>query len=145
MAWSYIAFGSDFGEMMPQRSRHLEALHRIREPSMALREVAAHALAAIHTAATLPYMAALLEDSNSNLRIEAIGGMGAFANGLPTQTLEAVPSLSYLQLPTSSPYQTADTIANFAMGKAIAARESVYLAFWKTWWSQQRTSLGFLE
>src|SRR5208283_792681 len=44
----------------------------------AFREAAAHALAAIHTSAALPYLAALFGDEDMDLRVEAIGGVGAF-------------------------------------------------------------------
>jgi len=110
---------------------------------LAFRESAAHALAAIHTAATLPYLATLLEDANGSLRIEAIGGIGAFANGLPSHSPD-IPSMPYMQLPSNSPYQSTETIANFAMGKiAISRNESAYLGFWRDWWRQQRAGLGF--
>ncbi len=113
-------------------------------PSLAFREAAAHALAAIHTAAALPYLATLLDDPDSNLRVEAIGGMGAFVNGLSIQTSAGAASLAYLQLPASAPYQTAGTIANLAMGsRAIAKNETSYLSFWKSWWSQNRAGLGY--
>jgi hypothetical protein len=112
--------------------------------SLAFREAAAHALAAIHTAAALPYLAALLDDPDPNLRAEAIGGMGAFANGLPVQTSAGTPSLAYLQLPASAPYKTADTIANLAFGtQAITRNEASYLSFWTSWWGQNRAGLGY--
>jgi hypothetical protein len=110
--------------------------------SLAFREAAAHALAAIHTAPALPYLAALLDDPDFNLRVEAIGGMGAFANGLPTQIAEGVPSLAHLQVPASAPYRTAGTIANLAMGSSAIGRNEVsLLSFWKGWWLQNRTDL----
>lgn len=113
-------------------------------PNTAFREAAAHALAAIHTNPALPYLAALLDDSNFNLQVEAIGGMGAFANGLPAQNGAGVPGLNHLQLPAAAPYKTADTVANFAMGsQAIEQKTSSYLSFWKTWWAQNRASLGY--
>jgi hypothetical protein len=110
----------------------------------ALREALAHVMAAVHTAATLPYLATLLNDPDANLRVEAVGGIGAFANGLPVQTSAGVPSLAYLQRPSTAPYMTAETIANFAMGfQAIEQNEPQYLAFWGRWWSLNRTGLGF--
>ncbi len=112
--------------------------------SAAFREAAAHALAAIHTAASLPFLATLLEDPNQNLRIEAIGGMAAFANGLAVQTSGGVPSLSHLQLPSNAPYKTVETVAHLAFGRqAIAPNEASYLSFWKSWWEQNRASLGY--
>lgn len=110
----------------------------------ALREAAAHALAAIHTLAALPYLAMLFGDSDTNLRIEAIGGMASFANALPTQTAAGSPSLAHLQLGTAAPYRTSATMANFALGyQAIERNEASYLAFWEQWWSQNRAALGF--
>ena len=108
------------------------------------REAAAHALAAIHTKDSLPYLAQLLSDGGVSLRVEAIGGLSAFANGLSAQTSPGTPSLSHLQLPAGGPYQTAETIANFAIGsQAVEQREFEYLAFWKAWWTQQRIKLGY--
>jgi len=113
-------------------------------PSSAFREAAAHALAAIHTLPTLPYLAALLDDTDAAQRVEAIGGMGAFANGLPSQTAAGVPSLAHLQLAQSAPFRTGDTMAHFALGsQAIEKNEGTYLSFWSQWWSQNRTNLGF--
>jgi hypothetical protein len=112
--------------------------------ALLLRVAAAHALAAIHSVGTLPYLATLLDSPNYDLRVEAIGGFSAFSNSLPIQTSAGVPSLSYLQLPASAPYKTQDTLANFAMGpQAVGQRETSLLSFWKSWWSQHRTSLGY--
>lgn len=109
-----------------------------------LREAIAHALSAIHTAATLPYLATLFDDPDINLRIEAIGGVGAFANGLPIQTLSGTPSLAHLQFPAAAPYMTTDTQLHFALGAlAIVPNEAAYLSYWKQWWLQNKTTLGF--
>ena len=48
---------------------------------VSFREAAAHALSAIHAVNTLPYLATLLNDPDPPLRVEAVGGLGAFANG----------------------------------------------------------------
>ncbi len=109
----------------------------------AFREAAAHALAAIHTAASLPFLATLLDDPDPNLRVEAVGGIGAFANGLAVQTAAGMPSLAHLQLPAKAPYKTADTVAHLAFGRAIAANEAFYVLFWKSWWEQNRASIGY--
>jgi hypothetical protein len=110
----------------------------------AFREADAHALAAIHSIETLPYLATLLDDPDSILQVEGIGGLGAFANGLPAQTSAGVPSLAYLQLPPNAPYRTADTLANFALGSsATQQNQASYLSFWKQWWTDERTALGF--
>jgi len=113
-------------------------------PNTPFREAAAHALAAIHTVATLPYLADLLGDQDLSLRVEAVGGMGAFANGLPVQTPAGVASLAYLRFPASAPYMTVATRANFALGRQTVERnEAAYLSFWRQWWLDNKTSLGF--
>jgi hypothetical protein len=110
----------------------------------ALREVAAHVLEAVHTAAALPFLATLLDDPDLNLRVEAVGGMGAFANGLAVRTRQTQVTLVYLQLPANAPYKTQDTVAHFALGRqTIAANEASYISFWKAWWSANRASLGY--
>jgi hypothetical protein len=110
----------------------------------AFREAAAHALAAVHTLYTLPYLATLLGDSNPNLQVEAVGGMGSFANGLAIQTATGVPSLTHLQLSNAAPYRTSATMSNLALGRqAIAPNEAASVSFWQQWWSQNRAALGF--
>jgi len=110
----------------------------------ALRTAAAHALAAVHSTTTLPYLAALLDAPNTDLHVEAVGGLASFANGLPVQTSATVASLQHLQLSGPAPYKTPETIANFALGKqAIERKESSYVMFWKTWWMQNRVGLGY--
>jgi hypothetical protein len=104
-----------------------------------LREVAAFALRGIHTKDALPYLASLLNDPDPQLQAEAVGGLASFANGLPIQTSGGVPSLSFLQMPAHAPYKTEETVAHFAMGPAAIAQ----LSFWKSWWTQNRTMLGY--
>ena len=114
------------------------------DPNSAFREAAAHALAAIHTAPALPYLAALLDDSDAQLRTEAIRGIGSFANGLPVQTAAGAPSLAHLQLPTAAPYRTDETMRNFALGPGVIGNnQDSYLQFWKQWWSANHAALGY--
>ncbi len=110
---------------------------------LSFRESCAHALAAIHTAGALPYLASLFADRDDKLRAEAIGGMGSFANGLPIQTAAGVPALAHLQFSPNAPYRTNDTIANFAMGQIAAGKEAALLSFWERWWSTNKAALGF--
>lgn len=63
-------------------------------PGTPLRVAVAHALAAIHTRDALPFLVAFLDDGDPNVRAEGVGGLGAFANGLPVQTSAANPSLA---------------------------------------------------
>lgn len=109
-----------------------------------MREAAAHALSSMHTVATLPYLAALLNSPDPTLRAEAVGGIGSFANGLAMQTPANNASLAYLQYPANAPYMTAETKAHLALGvQAIGSSEGAYLSYWGQWWSQNKASLGF--
>jgi HEAT repeat protein len=103
------------------------------------RQSAAHALRGIHTQDALPYLAAVLDDPDIELQSEAVGGLASFANGLAIQTAASGPSLSYLQLPDRAAYKTGETVAHFALGEAAIR----YLSYWKTWWSLNRTALGY--
>lgn len=108
------------------------------------REAVAHALAAIHSVGALPFLASLLDDADANLRVEAVGGISSFANGLPAQTPAGSPSLAHLQLPADAPYRTAGTLANFAVGyETVERNEASYVSFWRQWWSGNRAALGF--
>jgi hypothetical protein len=114
------------------------------DANLAFREAAAHALAAIHNQAALPYLATLLDDSDSGMQIEGIRGLGSFANGLGVETSGGIPTLSHLQRPSVAPFSTPDTIKNFALGHdAILANKPSYLQFWKQWWSANRSTLGY--
>jgi len=113
------------------------------DPNIQFRFAAAHALARVHTKDALPYLATLMDDSNQELRTEGIGGLGAFALGLPVQTPASIPSMSYLQR-SSTPYRNAETEANFTYSPfAIKKNEAAYLTFWKKWWTQNKASIGF--
>jgi hypothetical protein len=113
-------------------------------PNLQFRQAAAHALAAIHTREALPYLAMLLDDADQTLRAEGVGGLAAFANGLPVQTSANLQNLGYLQFPAQAPYQTPETKAHFSLGvQTISKDEASYLAFWKSWWAANRASLGF--
>jgi hypothetical protein len=112
--------------------------------SFALRQATAHALGAIHTAPSLPYLATLLDDPNLTLQTEAIRGIAFFANGLPIQTASSVPTLGHMQFTGNAPYRNADTVANFVLGQqTIEQNMSRYQSFWKNWWSQHRSALGY--
>jgi len=108
------------------------------------RRAVAFALAAIHTQQSLPYLAALMTDTDPELRAESVRGLGSFADGLPVQTTAGTPSLSYLQPQPNSAFRTDDTVAHAPLNiQYIEANESQYLPFWQTWWQANRAALGF--
>lgn len=111
---------------------------------LSVRLAAAHAVASIHTRESLPFLGMLLDAPELDLRVEAVGGLGAFANGLAIQTRANTVSLAYLQLPEDAPYRTQDTVAHLAFGRqAIEADETRYTTFWADWWQDNRSSLGY--
>jgi hypothetical protein len=108
-----------------------------------MREASAHALRSIHSVAALPYLAQLLDDPDADLRGEGVGGLAAFANGLPVQTNANVANFGYLRSADQAPYKTEETMRHFAMGRqAIQQKEQEYLVFWKSWWAEHRWELG---
>lgn len=105
------------------------------------RVAAAHALAAVHTASALPYLANLFGDADTNVRVEAIGGFALFVSGFPSQAPGT--GLAYLQTQASAPFKNSSTMAHFALGyQAVEKNESFYLSFWQQWWAQNGAPLG---
>ena len=138
------AFGRHSAPPIPQSTAILGQIVSNANIPLDFRKAAAHALASIHTSATLPYLSMLLQDSRPALRAEAIGGLSAFANGSAAQTPANTATLKYLQIPKSAQYQTSDTLANGARGEqAISQNEPKYLSSWTTWWQQHRAELGY--
>lgn len=146
IAWQTL-FNTIYEEYRPTDSASVDALGRAAtdttDSNIQFRLAAAHALARVHTTNALPYLATLLDDPDQDLRVEGVGGLGAFALGLPVQTAASIPSMSFLKK-SSTPYRNADTEANFTYSPiAIKKNEAAYLTFWKNWWSQNRASIGF--
>jgi hypothetical protein len=109
----------------------------------ALRHAAAHALAAIHTAGAAPYLAALLDDPDTEIEAEGVRGLGSLALGLPIQTTAGVPSLAHLQMPANAPLRTDAVVANFALSTdAIQQKIATYVPFWKSWWTSNQAAIG---
>ena len=107
--------------------------------NLAFRKAAAHALRSIHTMDALPFLAALLDDPDPELRAEGAGGLASFANGLSVQTTADAPSMRHMQLPKSARFKTDETVAHLAMGEAALK----HVAFWKDWWAQNKAALGY--
>jgi hypothetical protein len=64
--------------------------------SAQLRLAAARSLCAVHTAAALPYLGALLTDQSLQLQVVGAQGMSFFANGVGIPTIQTMPTLSHL-------------------------------------------------
>jgi hypothetical protein len=103
--------------------------------SQSLRAAAAMALARAHSKATLPYLAQLLDDSDSLVRARGVGGLAMFANHVPIGSHE----------PAAGEWiwRTEETIAHSAMDQGlISSNAAYYIGFWKSWWVANQTALS---
>jgi hypothetical protein len=100
-----------------------------------LRTVAATALARMHTALSLPYLAQLLSDPNPALQAAGVGGLSSFANNVPMGSHEPAAG--------DWKYRTDDTIAHSAFDESLVTqRQAYYVGFWRSWWNQNQTELA---
>ncbi len=129
------ALADSFRDTTPASIQQLGALLDATSTTPDLRGAAINALAAIHTRATLPFLAALLASSDSSEQMKAVIGLSSFANGCASQTPANVKTLTYAMIPQSAPYQTKDTVANFAFQSVPPEREAQLVAFWTAWWA----------
>jgi hypothetical protein len=100
-----------------------------------IRAAAIRALAAIHTKATLRFLAYLLSSDDAAEQERAVYGLSSFANGCSMQTPANVVSMAYLNCVEPSTYKTAETAKNFAFQQAPLNARSARLTFWQGWWA----------
>ena len=94
------------------------------------------ALRTIGTPAILPVMAELLDSQDPQAQLGAASYFGTFS--LLANTQGEISSSA----PIIGPFATADTRA-FTPRAGSATTPAQYVAFWKTWWSQNQAQLGF--
>ena len=94
------------------------------------------ALRTIGTKAILPSMAELLDSKDPQAQLAAASFFGVFSL-LANQQGEMSSSA-----PIIGPFATADTRA-FTPRAGSTTTTAQYVAFWKTWWSQNQAQLGF--
>lgn len=103
-----------------------------------LRQAAAMALSAMHTAESLPHLAKLLDDPNPKLRERGVIGLSFFANGVGIQSPHGGPTMAHLNNPSPSAYRTEQTARYLGFD---AANEHEWIAFWKAWWLKHQFDL----
>jgi hypothetical protein len=103
---------------------------------------AAEALRAIHTEDSLPFLAAMLDSPNADIRDNGIQGFSMFVENLPVQTSETIPNFSWMKPRGPAPYKTPETDGHSAVSRVSPDQQPTYVAFWKTWWSQIGSRLG---
>ncbi len=126
--------------MVYYRNTSLQAIRNLGEVATdptcprEVRTAAAVALASMHTQASLPYLASLLDDPDVALRAMGVGGLSSFADNVPIGS----------HTPAAGPwkYRTDDTIAHSAFDvSAVKQRDSYFVGFWRNWWQQYRSEL----
>ncbi len=100
-----------------------------------IRSAAAIALARMHTQTALPFLVALLDDADPQIRAMGVGGIARFANNVdPTDNQPAAGEWKY---------RTDDTIRNSAADRQSIEGNPGIVAFWKGWWAQHKSDLGY--
>jgi len=102
---------------------------------------AAMALSLIHTRASLPFLAQLLNNQNTFVREQAMKGLSRFCDNLPAATAVNMINGRGVLSQGSSPYSTPGTRKYSLSVSSLNASpypESEFLQFWSDWW----TSVG---
>jgi hypothetical protein len=138
---SYIAIS--IRQIVESKDATVSAIGLLLAPGVTkseIRRAAARALRNIHTAKAVSYLAPLLYDDDAELRVEAIGGLACFANGVPV--LDPAKPDGGFDLNKPGPYKTDETMSHFAMGSStISSRETFFLTYWRSWWNNYGASI----
>jgi len=104
---------------------------------------AAFALREIHTSASLPLLAQLMNSSDPWVRECGMSGLSRFVDGMPTANPDNMTSGKDLVRQGPTPYRTPATDQYDLSGPGVpAGSEAAYLQFWKTWWSANQATLA---
>jgi hypothetical protein len=99
-----------------------------------MRDSAAQALAAIHSAAALPALGVLLNSSSPAMQVYGARGLSYFVNGVGIPTARSMPTLSHLNQRQPSVYRTPETDRH--IGYAPGQEES-FIQYWQAWWASR--------
>lgn len=93
----------------------------------------ANALAEVHTADTLPYLALLLDSPDPRVRIKANGGFSAFVGGLPIPTKDNFANGQFM-VPSPTPYSSDPSWKAFAIpNNPSTSQLNAASVGWKNW------------
>lgn len=98
-----------------------------------MQKAAASALAAIHSAAAVPWLGVLLNNSSTEMQVFGARGLSYFANGVGIPTPQTMPGLDHLNQRQPSSYETLETDRHMGYKTGEAGP---FILFWKNWWSQ---------
>jgi hypothetical protein len=106
-----------------------------------VQRAAADALMSIHTKNTLPFLAGLLDSTDSTNRELAMRGLSRFVENLPSMTQNNVRNGKSLSAQGPAVYRTAQTDRYSLSTRRLqdaAESETAFLQFWKTWWASMK-------
>lgn len=125
----------------PRKTEFIQALVKLASSdSSDMARCAAGALAALHTAETLPTLARLLDHPSRDVRFQAVAGLASFASNLGVP--KGGNDLSWLApRPGPAPYKPADGNSHYPTTSTFVDHEAEYITFWKDWWSKNQASI----
>lgn len=98
-----------------------------------IQDASAAALAAIHTAAAVPWLGLLLTNSLKDEQIYGAQGLSYFVNSVGIATPQTMPTLDHINRGHGGPYRTEETDQH--MGYKSGQREP-FIQYWQAWWAQ---------
>jgi hypothetical protein len=137
--------GSSLCNSRPSDPESIRLLATIVIPAskLSIARCAAYALRAVHAPAALPYLAALLDHSDRELRYEGVMGLASFANNLPIHDPKTSTAMMdwLVPLPGTPRFATPETREHFPAYATFGQDEARYVNFWTRWWRDHRSEL----
>ena len=97
----------------------------------------------IHTPASLPLLAELMDSSDPWVQDCGMRGLSRFVDGLPVTIPDNVPNFSNLVSQGPTAYRTSATDQYSLSRRGVpAGSEAEYLQFWKGWWLANKATLA---
>ena len=129
LGWAFIA---------TWRNPNVEAIHALGRMATNPRAKsgfqygATLSLVGIHTAATLPYLARLLDSTDRKVRERALTGFVFFVNGNPIETPENYRSGEFMK-PSKTPYSDDESWKPYMVHNPTDAQLDAAATYWKNW------------
>jgi len=102
---------------------------------------AARALAAIHSALTLPILGKMLDSRDTEIRTAAVNGLSSFVTNLPVRRPVDMASMAWMTPNGPGQYLTEDVKQHVELGPISKYRQEGIVDFWRAWWADKGASL----
>jgi hypothetical protein len=123
----------------------IDALGRISTSSgvpAGIHLAATESLRAVHTQATLPFLASFLDSPDERIRHQGLAGLSMFIENLPVQAADLMPNNGWLKPQGTARYRTPETDHYSAKFGEREGKQDEYVSFWKAWWATMKTRIG---